>query len=489
MKSAFRQNLLAICATIAALLVVVVDAGAILGVEYIDKPNPSARGLSVKNESGRKCDMFWVNTFKSPEEYVPQFTEDGVTVGLPYGAEKAVSSYIGHTFEIRELPTHKKGQRQNQCIYNECRKVRYTVSKRNNQKIIINKDFTVTVQDDLERAYSKVDDIYIKCQEQVSKESHSDLDALELVTECIEEAVKDKIASNTQERAFQSKVHRHMAEENVPFICVDVNKTQSIEIKNETWSYRDEAGVESYTLRRVHHLPTSEIFVVDDFVTAETCDALKIYREDSKNGNGHGVPIEATMEQTKQGKLLLNVYYKMYQLLVDRYTEWKQLEFDGEFLFDFVKDPLGFQTPSHLCVTQEDVDEVVLAMEAGKPKKCLIPGGVPESGHTKHVVVEEGMSHEEKSQKRQLAQMFLFCDEPKDQLGALHFPYAAVHVTPKPGKLVVAVHRHEGAEDHGFDGYANEYHLCPNHEVFVHTVYDHDPPKFVPPTGDDEGEL
>ncbi len=481
---------MAIYATIAALLVVFVDAGAIIGEERSDKPNPMARSLSVENQSGRKTDMFWVNTFKTPEEFVPQFVEDGVSIGLPYGGEKSISSYAGHTFEIREMPSHKKGRKKDMCLYSECRKVRYTVSKRHNQKIILNKDFSVTVQDDLERAYSKADDIYAKCRDEVSKEARSDLDALELVTECIEEMVKEKIVSNKQERSFQSKVHRQMAEENVPYICVDVNKTQSTEIKNATWYYKDnnEDVERSYTLKRVHHLPTSEIFVVDNFVTKETCDALKIYRQDSKNGGGHGVPVEAVMEKTKQGDLLLNVYYKMYQLLMDRYTEWKTLDFDGEFLFDFFKDTLGFQTPSQLCVTQEEVDEVVAAMEAGKPKKCLIPGGIPESGHTKHVVVEEGLSHEEKSQKRQLAQMFLFCDEPKDQLGALHFPYAAVHATPSPGKLVVAVHRHEGAENHGFDGYANEYHLCPNHEVFVHTVYDHDPPTFVPP-GDNEGEL
>ena len=460
------------------------DAGAIIGLERNDKSNPSARGVLIKNESGRKTDMFWVNTFKTPEEFVPQFIEDGVSIGLPYGGEKAISSYVGHTFEIRELPSNKKNKK-GRCVYSECRKVRYTMTKRNNQKVIVNKDFSITIHDDLERAYSKADDIYTKCQEKIAKEGYSALEAIELVTECIEDEVRGKMISDKQERSFQSKVHREMAEELVPFICVDVNKTQSLEIKNSTWT--DENDGKEYTLRRVHELPTSEIFVVDDFVSKETCDALKIYRQASKDRSAQGIPISAAMEKTKQGDLLLNLYYKMYQLLMDRFTEWKTLDFNGEFLFEYVKDEVGFQTPTHLCVTQEDVDEVVKAMEAGKPKKCLIPGGVPEAGRTKHFVVEEGLSDNDKSEKRQLAQLFLFCDEPK-QLGALHFPFAAVHATPEAGKLVVAVHRHEGHEDHGFDGYANEYHLCPNHEVYVHTVHDNDPPTFIPP-GDDEGEL
>ena len=478
----------AVCLALLA-MAVFVDAGAILGQKRRDKDNPSSRGISFANESGRKCDVFWVNTFKKPEAYVPQYVEDGVTVGLPYGADKSISSYIGHTFEIREVPS-KKGPGKGRCAFSECRKVRYTITDRRDQKVTIHPDFTISVQDNKERIFAKTDEMVKKCQEKVEQEGHSLLESIELVAECLEQAMEEKVDFNKQERSFHSKVHRQMAAEVVPFTCANVNETQSAEIFNKTWDDADDENYEkTYKIRQLHKLPTSEIFVVDDFASKEVCDALKIYRQKPKIRDIVGIPIQAATEKTKQGELLLGVYYRMYQLIVDQFPDWKELNFKGEFLFEHIKDSVGFKTPSHLCVTQEDVDEVVAAMEAGKPKKCLIPGGVPESVATKHVVVEEGMSNDEKSQKRQLAQMFLFCDEPKDQLGGLHFPYASVHATPEAGKLVVAVHRHEGHEDHGFDGYVNEYHLCPNHDVYVHTIYDHDPPEYVPPPGDDEGEL
>ena len=470
-------------------MIVFVDAGAVLGRQRLDKETPTSRGIAFVNESGRKCDVFWVNTFKKPEEFVPQYVEDGVSIGLAYGADKPISSYIGHTFEIRELPS-TKGLAKGRCAFSKCRKVRYTVTDRQDQKVTINPDFTVTIRDQKERIFSKTDDMVKKCQEKADKEGYSLLESIEFVAECLEQEMKEKVDFDKHERSFHSMVHRQMAAELVPFTCANVNETQSLEIFNATWEDRDDENYEKeYKIRQLHQLPTSEIFVVEDFVSKEACDAIKVYRQNSKESEAVGIPIQAATEKTKQGELLLGVYYRMYQLIVDQFEDWKELNFKGQFLFEHIKDPVGFKTPSHLCVTQEDVDEVVAAMEAGKPKKCLIPGGVPESATTKHVVVEEGMSNDEKSQKRQLAQMFLFCDEPKDQLGGLHFPYASVHATPKVGKLVVAVHRHEGDENHGFDGYVNEYHLCPNHDVYVHTVYDHDPPEYVPPPGDDEGEL
>ena len=490
MPSPLRRNNLTIWATTVVALLALgafADAGAILGQQRNDKEHEGSRSLSFDNQSGRKCDVFWVNSFKSPEEFVPQFIEDGESIGLPYGGDKTISSYSGHTFEIREIPSRKAGGR---CVFTECRKARYTVTDRRGQKATINQDFTLTIHDGSERVFTKADDMYTKCQEKVAKGGHSPLDSIELTAACLEEDMKGKVDSDRKERSFHSKVHRKMAAELVPFTCANVNETQSSEIRNVTWKYKDDYEDDKiYKIRRLHHLPTSEIFYIDDFVSKETCEALHIYRQKSNDGDIIGIPMEAAMEKTKQGELLLSTFYRMYQLLIDQFQNWKDLDFHGEFLFEYIKDPVGFKTPSQLCVTQEDVDEVVVAMEAGKPKKCVIPGGVPESAHTKHVVVEEGMTDSDKSKKRQLAQIFLFCDEPKNQLGALHFPYAAVHATPKAGKLVVAVHRHEGDENHGFDGYVNEYHMCPNHEVYVHTVFDFDPPEFVPPQRDDEGEL
>jgi len=482
-----RRNALpvwtATATTIAAALLlaffVTVDAGAILGEQRREKDNSASRPLHVENLSGRKVDMFWVNVFKKPEEFVPQFIEDGVQVGCAYGADKSISSYIGHTFEIRELPS----KYTHECVYNECRKIRYTVTDQWDQKIVINEDFTLTVKDEKERAFSKAATMFEKCQEKAKKEFPNDpLQSIEAITNCMQDEVSGKVTDDKSERKFHSKVHRTMAAELVPFTCADVNKTESVEIKNQTWVHNDER----HLIKTLHKLPTSEIFVADNFVDKETCQALSIYKQKTADGQRHGVPTKAAMEKTKQGELLMELYYKLYDMLMDRFQHWKELDFEGDMLFEHLRDMEGFDTPTQLCTTQEDVDAVVAEMKAGKSKTCLIPGGVPEAAPTKHIIAEADYTPEEKTSKRQLAQLFVFCDEP-EHLGGIHFPYAAVHATPKKGKLVAAIHRHEGDVTHGFDGYVNEYHLCPNHNVYVHTVTDLDPKQ--PPQGDDEGEL
>jgi len=471
--SSLRHNVISVCAIAFALLamVVFVDAGAILGEERAEKDNPSSRSLLIQNESGRKVDMYWVNTFIEPEGFVPQFIEDGKTTGLSYGASKSVSSYIGHQFEVREFPSKRTGH----CIFEKCRKFRIKVNDRNYQRVVINKDFSVTNEDDKETVYTKVDDMFAKCKQKAVKSKHP-LESIDLITKCMEEQISTKFDIDREERSFHSKVHRIMETELTPFTCGDVNKTQSYEIKNTTWSYTDgDHDRKKFTMKTLHKLSTSEIFSVEDFISNETCDALKIYRHIADHGDIVGVPSIAALEKTKQGKLLNDLFYKMYELLMDRFGEWPELDFVDDMLFEYIKDPRGFKTPEHLCTTQEEVHDVVDAMEAGKPPKCLIPGGVPKAVPTKHIIVEDGKTFEEKLESRQVAQLFIFCDEPKQQLGGLHFPYAGVHTTAKVGKLVVAVHRHPGDQNDGFDGYVNEYHMCPNHEVYVHTVTDHNP--------------
>jgi len=473
-----KVSMLGATALVILAMVVFVDAGAILGVQRRDKASPQARGIYINNQSGRKVNMYWVNTFKNPEEFVPQFIDDGVIVGCAYGADKSISSYIGHVFEIREEPSKRTGG----CVFSQCRKVRIKVSDRYDQKVTINNDFTLTVTDDKERAYSKADDMFTRCQEKVAVEGIDPAESIALITECMEDEIEGKVDFDRSERAFHSKVHRSMATDLVPFECADVNKTQSMPIKNVTWEDQDDNEKE-YNVQILHKIPTSEILIVDDFISKETCNALNVYR--AEHGEAIGVPSSAATEKTKQGKLLTTLFYKMYGLLMDRYSKWAELDFRDDMLFEYIKDLDGFITPSHLCTTQEEVNEVVTEMESGEPKKCHIPGGVPEAVPTRRFIVEEGVTEEEKKEKRQLARLFFFCDEPKQQLGGLHFPYAGVHATPKEGRLLVAVHRHEDDKNHEFDGYANEFHMCPNHEVYVHTVYDYNPS----PVDVDEGEL
>ena len=323
-----------------------------------------------------------------------------------------------------------------------------------------------------------------------------------ILTKISKNEINKNIQKQEEERNFHLNVHRDMATELVPFTCGDVNQTDSHEILNQTWYYKEDSR--NYKIKKLHELPTSTIFTIDNFVTKDYCDALQMYRtttttnddNDKEKGNIH-VPLSAAFEGTKQSNLLNGLLNKIYELMLDQMDTWDDLDAE-DVLFNYMKDDIGYDTPTHLCVGTEEVTNAFHALEIGQPKTCQIPGGDPVVVPTKRILMEDGHKNKRRNmnvvrnnddnfeidvkRKQQLADIFLFCNEPEKKiLGGIHFPFARIHITPKIGKLVVAVNRknysnnnnkvqEQGQEQEQVDGYVNEYHLCPNHEVYVHTI-------------------
>jgi len=85
--------------------------------------NPLARSVRVLNESGVKIDLFWIH----PE--TRQLADSHSSgEGVMYGGETGISSYVGHTFEVQEMPG-KLGK----CLHKLCRKAYFTVNQNEEQ--------------------------------------------------------------------------------------------------------------------------------------------------------------------------------------------------------------------------------------------------------------------------------------------------------------------------------------------------------------------
>lgn len=85
--------------------------------------NPLARSVRVLNESGVKIDLFWIH----PE--TRQLADSHSSgEGVMYGAETGISSYVGHTFEVQEMPG-----RFGECLHKLCRKAYFTVNRNEEQ--------------------------------------------------------------------------------------------------------------------------------------------------------------------------------------------------------------------------------------------------------------------------------------------------------------------------------------------------------------------
>jgi hypothetical protein len=398
----------------------------------------SQRSIRFRNQSGRRTDIFWVNTFKEPNEFVTQ-SIDGE--GYLYGADTSISSFIGHEFEVREQPSKKTGR----CVYDECRKARFKVNDQENQEITVERNFVLTLTDDRQRAVSSAKTMFESCQ--AATEGLSLVEAIEAIATCMQEQVNETLAVHEEERDFQFSVREGMARDLVPYACGAVNYTETEEMNNITWHYKEgDVGHRKYDLQIMHDRPTSQILVIDGFTTKEFCDAVKVYVQDNK------VPFLSISENTVQGTLLFQLATKIYEL-GKVFLSWNSLDFLdthrlGYPLFDVFKDEVGIDVPSKLCIGDET--ETLT--------NCRLPGAAPFAATTKRIAVEN---------PSQVANVFLFCDEPKT-LGALHFPYANIHVKPQVGRLVMAINRRR-REDKEMDGYVGEYHLCPNHDVYMHT--------------------
>jgi hypothetical protein len=435
--------------------------GAALGRSRKTGQNDSQRSFHFLNQSGRRVDLLWVNVFKKPNEFVSQNGGEG----YPYGGDTSVSSFIGHEFEIREMPSKKTEQ----CLFEECRKARFRVNDQDNQEIIIDENFKVTHKDDRQRAYTKANQLFEECKLQIDDPKNMDpMESIDAMSRCMETKVKLALATTEEERNFQSTVRQQMANDLVPYACGDVNFTETKEVSNLTWTYRipTTGEVEEYNMNILHERPTSDIVKIDHFTTPEFCDAIRIYEENGK------IPMTAISESTTQGSMLYRLGNKMYSLA--RYKlGWDEMDFghmhqQGMPLFDVLRDENVLELPTLKCV-----GDVAIASADAAQGKCRLAGAPPLAVDTKRLVVEDGSP--------QLAQIFLFCDEPKN-LGGLHFPQAGIHIAPKVGRLVMAINRFRNDDNDDdsksvMDGFVSEYHLCPNYHTYVHTIVERkDPP-------------
>lgn len=85
--------------------------------------NPLSRSITIINRSGARIDFYWVNPTSG--ELAESTTEGGVV----HGGDSTVSSYIGHKFEVHEIPKKKTGK----CLNKVCQITHFTVTSNEDQ--------------------------------------------------------------------------------------------------------------------------------------------------------------------------------------------------------------------------------------------------------------------------------------------------------------------------------------------------------------------
>jgi hypothetical protein len=343
-------------------------------------------------------------------------------------------------------------------------------------EVLVDKDYNIIHKDDRQRAQVKADELLEYCQEATNKKipPSSSLEyQIDALAECMQTQVEEHLAEREEERSFQSQLRTSMAHKLIPYACGDTtfneNATFSVEHINRTWHFEDKQSIQKkqFQLQVFHERPTSQIFTIPNFAGDKECKSIQHF----VNDNVRKVPFLAVNEQTPDAKVLHGLASKMYEL-ARVFLAWQELDFDlmyslGHELFNVYRDDTVTKVPKGECAASSSAEGTIGIETTNtnnnneeEDKECKIPGAGPLEVETASVQVPS----------TQLATFFLFCDEPAEGLGGLHFPHAGVHINPEKGKLVVALHRYRN--DKETDRFTQEWHLCPNHNVYTHGIFD-----------------
>eukprot|EP00581_Thalassiosira_minuscula_P013298 CAMPEP_0183711822 /NCGR_PEP_ID=MMETSP0737-20130205/7199_1 /TAXON_ID=385413 /ORGANISM="Thalassiosira miniscula, Strain CCMP1093" /LENGTH=461 /DNA_ID=CAMNT_0025940389 /DNA_START=65 /DNA_END=1450 /DNA_ORIENTATION=+ len=229
----------------------------------------TARSIQIMNESSRRVEVHWVHP--DTGEMVLQSTPD-----ILHGANFALNSYIGHTFEVRELPAKKTGV----CGGEEesCRVDYFTVNSNQDQVIMIRDGVEVEHTDSKtiasQSAATLLDDCKSTAKQQLRSDDAEDAASiLDNLAACVQRGIAQEIEKANEEIAFQATVRKDMAALVENYTCADetVNTTEAK--RTEWW---DDAP--SRKRRKVSVMidrPASRIHTIENFLNAEECAAVE----------------------------------------------------------------------------------------------------------------------------------------------------------------------------------------------------------------------
>jgi hypothetical protein len=150
------------------------------------------------------------------------------------GADFALNSYMGHEFEIRELPSLKSGGVCTQRDDQTCGNGSFAVSENNEQLITVKKGIIIDFLDDQIRAKLEAKEIIEHCQIKAnakllialnnSKNTNTNQieiqKSMDALVDCVQGGMTDTLAKANEEINFQTKIRTGMAEMMVRYVTL-----------------------------------------------------------------------------------------------------------------------------------------------------------------------------------------------------------------------------------------------------------------------------
>lgn len=431
--------------------------------EALGNTKTTQRSIQIVNESGRRVDVFWVNP--DTGELIRQtepFVYNGGTLPL--------TSYIGHTFEVRELPSSKTGYcgdpSNEASVGTICRMGTFTVNENDQQTIFVRKGLVLDHQDDKTRARDDATKAIQTCHTRAKKliAAQGDQVTSDFLSEvyqelmvCVESGVAAKMQQVQEEVTFQSNLRKSMGTIIEAYTCADDKLKTTEPISSQEWRfYPPSSGKSPFKVDLYLDMETSVIHYIKDFISTEECEAISTATQDrfqstATSGDAKDVVEQKSKSQQPSSSLSADTMesgtqdsssVQGLQASIARIdsTSSEIISNLHNRAVEYAKDATSLST----LAEQQDEDFMAIRFGPGDHWRVHCDGkcnGLP------HVSGDR------------IATMIMFCQTSSPQSALINFRNAGSSIRPEPGSAVFFTYA--SAADRETDKGYTEYSTCP----------------------------
>ncbi|KAL3765029.1 hypothetical protein ACHAW5_004288 [Stephanodiscus triporus] len=234
--------------------------------------HPLQRPIQIKNDSGRKTEIYWIGPSGQMVLQSPGAMASGKTLTL--------DSYVNHTFFIKEAPdesgTCNGGTTYASPSLAPCMTASFTVNDRDDLVIHILEDMKVEVKDSSSKAKQITSTITSNCQMEVNQQIKANAamnpnEAIEAFVSCAQPLVANKVEELNKEIKEQASLRTELAGKWEDYTCAAFDLPTTTPEKISIWNYRGQDHVVGVLLDR----DTAKIHYVKNFITPEECSAIE----------------------------------------------------------------------------------------------------------------------------------------------------------------------------------------------------------------------
>jgi len=395
------------------------------------------RSITMYNESGSKVEIYWVG---SGNQKVLQTTPN-----LLHGANFNLNSYVGHTFEIKELPQKRTKQCINGLEANVCGVSYFTVNDNADQIFYIRKGLLIEHEDHETIAKRSADTLLSTCESNAMKSissSNTNTDTQTVVaamTSCLSNNLQSELGKAKEEIEFQKQTSHRMGTMIGDYSCLDTKLKTSERTEGDVWvPKKKKRGSKQYLVDILHKDDASEIQVIHDFISPQECSA---FFENTSSDSSKSTwflnlaDIAKTNDETEQNKLIQKVSKRVtdYTNHVFRNLESKVTQFGQE-------DIMLNHHVANANMDQEEMDHI------------YVPHCTTNDDDEEDCTVKEG---------QRIATIMMHCEVANGGGNAVVYPKSGIAIVPTVGSAIYMSHVDTKTTKQMDSRQLTEYSICP----------------------------